>query len=163
MKKALIVIDVQNDYFANGAFEQANAETVCANIVAQIRTAKADGDLVVLVQHIFDDVNAPLFAKDSRGAQLHQDILAVASDCPVVIKAHANSFLNTTLESVLAEFAITHLQLCGMMTQNCVTHTAIAKEAEKYTVSVLGDACAAPTQMVHQIALAALADRVAVI
>ena len=50
-----------------------------------------------------------------------------------------------------------------MMTQNCVTHTAISRAAEKYRVAVLGDCCASVSQMIHLIALKALAARVPVL
>ena len=33
------------------------------------------------------------------------------------------------------------LLICGMMTQNGVTHTAISKAAEKYRVAILTDCC----------------------
>jgi nicotinamidase-related amidase len=46
--------------------------------------------------------------------------------------------------------------VCGMMTQNCVTHTAISKAAEKYKVAVLEDCCASVSEMLHLIALRAL-------
>ncbi|HET7775985.1 MAG TPA: isochorismatase family protein, partial [Azospira sp.] len=55
------------------------------------------------------------------------------------------------------------LWLCGMMTQNCVTHTAISRAAEKYPVTVLKDCCTTVSEMIHRIALGALAVRVAVV
>jgi len=53
--------------------------------------------------------------------------------------------------------------VCGMMTQNCVTHTAISKAAEKYKVAVLEDCCASVSEMLHLIALRALSTRVALL
>jgi nicotinamidase-related amidase len=50
-----------------------------------------------------------------------------------------------------------------MMTQNCVTHTAISKSAEKYKVSVLPDCCTTVSEMIHRIALNALSTRVALV
>lgn len=46
------------------------------------------------------------------------------------------------------------------MTQNCVTHTAISEQAKEYDVEVLTDACTTVTEMLHLIALNALAPRV---
>jgi len=51
------------------------------------------------------------------------------------VKHFADSFEKTKLEETLAKLGVTELLLCGMMTQNCVTHTAISKAAEKYNVS----------------------------
>ena len=47
-----------------------------------------------------------------------------------------------------------------MMTQNCVTHTAISKAAEKYAVTVLTDCCTTVSEILHLIALHALSTRV---
>lgn len=47
-----------------------------------------------------------------------------------------------------------------MMTQNCVTHTAISKAAEKYSVKILSDCCTSVSQMIHLIALKGVSTRV---
>lgn len=47
-----------------------------------------------------------------------------------------------------------------MMTQNCVTHTAISKKAEKYKVSIIEDCCTTTDAMIHIIALNAASPRV---
>lgn len=163
MTTALLVIDVQNEYFEGGAYPQANADATCQAIADQIHQAKHNGELVIAVQHIVPDENAPLFAQGSHGVELHPTITPLVADCPLVVKQHANSFLNTNLAQILQAHQITRLNICGIMTQNCVTHTAIAKEAEPYDVVVLSGACTAPTELVHKIALMALADRVAVV
>jgi len=48
----------------------------------------------------------------------------------------------------------------GMMTQHCVTHTAISKAAEKYKVAILADCCSTVDEMIHKIALNAVATRI---
>ena len=78
----------------------------------------------------------------------------------MVVKAFADSFHQTNLEETLAGLGVNELLLCGMMTQNCVTHTAISKSAEKYAVTVLTDCCTTVDQMIHLIALNALSTRV---
>jgi nicotinamidase-related amidase len=55
---------------------------------------------------------------------------------------------------------VEELLICGMMTQNCVTHTAISQSAEKYKVSILTDCCTTVDRMIHSIALHALSTRV---
>jgi nicotinamidase-related amidase len=50
-----------------------------------------------------------------------------------------------------------------MMTQNCVTHTAISKSAEKYSVSILSDCCTTVDAMIHNIALHALTTRITLV
>ena len=87
---------------------------------------------------------------------------AVNAGAPVVVKSFADSFQNTDLEQILAKMAVSELLVCGMMTQNCVTHTAISKSAEKYAVTILGDCCTTVDEMIHNIALNAVSARVPV-
>jgi len=85
---------------------------------------------------------------------------AAAPDATVVVKGFADSFEKTTLEETLAKLGVTELLLCGMMTQNCVTHTALSKAAEKYSVAVVTDACTTVSEILHKIALNALSTRI---
>jgi nicotinamidase-related amidase len=50
-----------------------------------------------------------------------------------------------------------------MMTQNCVTHTAISKAAEKYKVCILPDCCTTVSEMLHLIALHGVSTRIALV
>lgn len=162
---ALIVIDLQNDYFADGKFPLWQAETVLVKVESVIAVAREQAIPVILVQHVADASKgvAPFFNPGTQGVELHQRIRAAAPDAVVVAKSFADSFLNTTLEQELAKRGVDTLLICGMMTQNCVTHTAISKAAEKYRVSVLGDCCTTVSEMIHRIALSALAPRVQVV
>ena len=161
-QRALIVIDLQNDYFPEGAFPLWNTETILNNIEQAIAKATAQAIPVIHVQHIADRRMgiAPFFNEGTVGAAIHPRIRAAAPEAPVVIKAFADSFHDTVLESTLAERSITELLVCGMMTQNCVTHTAISKAAENYKVSILMDCCTTVSEMLHNIALHAISTRV---
>jgi isochorismate hydrolase len=53
--------------------------------------------------------------------------------------------------------------VCGMMTQNCVTHTAISKHAEKYKSAILPDCSTTVSEMLHLIALHAVSTRMALV
>ena len=136
MAKALLVIDLQNDYFPGGKFPLWNTETVLQNIERAIERANARGIPVIHIQHIANSKMgiAPFFNEGTVGADIHPRILAAAPNAPIVVKEFADSFEKTTLEETLAKLAVTELLVCGMMTQNCVTHTAISKAAEKYSV-----------------------------
>ena len=159
MKKALLVIDIQNDYFPGGKFPLWNADGVLGNVERAIGTAKAKGVPVVLVRHVARGA-APFFIEGTPGADMHPLVLAAAPDAPVVVKQFADGFHQTTLEETLARLGVTDVLVCGMMTQNCVTHTAISKAAEKYAVTVLPDCCTTVSEILHQIALHALSTRV---
>lgn len=162
---ALLIIDLQNDYFDNGAFQLWNAEGTKDKLVEVIHQAKANNVLPIHIQHIADPAQgiAPFFNEGTEGAAIHADILAAAPDAPVVIKHFADSFEQTNLEQVLQQHGIKKLIVSGMMTQNCVTHTAISKAAEKYQVSVLTDASTTVSEMLHMIALHALSTRITLV
>jgi len=162
MTKALLVIDLQNDYFPGGKFPLWNTDVVLGNIERAIAKAKARGIPVVHIQHIANSKMgiAPFFNAGTAGADIHPRILAAAPGAPVVVKEYADSFEKTTLEETLAKLGVTELLVCGMMTQNCVTHTAISKAAEKYRVTILPDCCTTVTEILHNIALHAVSTRV---
>ncbi|MFT5731055.1 MAG: nicotinamidase-related amidase [Desulforhopalus sp.] len=162
MKKALLIIDLQNDYFPEGKFPLWNTENILQNIEKAIVKAKDNDIEIIHIQHIADPAMgiAPFFNENSDGAKIHTKILSAAPDAPVVIKRFADSFHETTLESTLQDRNATELFVCGMMTQNCVTHTAISKAAEKYSVSILSDCCTTVDEMLHNIALHAVSIRV---
>jgi nicotinamidase-related amidase len=160
---ALIVIDIQNDYFSEGAFPLWNSDQILEKIESAIMSAKARGIPVVLVQHVADSKKgiAPFFNEGSQGVEIHPRIRAVAEDAPIVVKHYADSFHLTSLESLLSQLGVNELWICGMMTQNCVTHTAISKSAETYKVSILADCCTTVSEMLHGIALNAVSTRLA--
>ena len=162
MMKALLVIDVQNDYFPGGRYPLWNADATLVNIERAIGASKAKGVPVILIRHVADPERgtAPFFNQGSAGAEIHPRILDAAPDAPVVVKGFADAFLKTGLEQVLAGLGVTELLVCGMMTQNCVTHTAISKSAERYGVRILPDCCTTVDAMIHNIALNAVSTRV---
>lgn len=156
MTRALIVIDVQNEYFDGGKlplFEAAETET---RIIDAITRARAAGDRVILIRHEAQS-DQGIFAAGSSGTLIRDGILAAAGDAPVVTKHFADSFQDTDLETHLA--GIDSLLICGMMTQNCVVFTAMSELTGGRDIAVVGDLCAAPSQVVHLVALAALASK----
>lgn len=159
MTKALLVIDVQNDYFPGGKFPLWQPEAVLENVERTIQKAREQGIPVIQVQHVTGD-DGPFFNKGTVGSEIHPRIRAAAPDAPVIVKEHADSFEKTTLDETLAKLGVTELIVCGMMTHNCVTHTSISKAAEKYKVAVLADCCTTVDELMHNLALHALSTRV---
>jgi nicotinamidase-related amidase len=159
-KPALVVIDVQNDYFEGGAFPLWNAEQALVATEKAIQAARAKDMPVVFVQHVANGPS-PFFNPDTEGVKLHERVRAAVSASPVVTKQHADAFEGTTLHEVLQGLGADELVVCGMMTQNCVTHTAVSRRADDYRkVTVLTDASTTTTEMLHLIAVAGLPPRV---
>lgn len=165
MKKALLLIDLQNDYFPGGKFPLWNTDTTLGNIEEAIRKAKTREVPIIHIQHIANPKMgiAPFFNQGTDGVKIHPRILEAAPDAPIVVKEFADSFVGTNLEETLSGLGVTELLVCGMMTQNCVTHTAISKSAEKYKVCILPDCCTTVNEMIHNIALHAVSTRVPLI
>ncbi len=165
MKKALLLIDLQNDYFPGGNFPLWNTEATLNNIEQAIKAARVKGIAIVHIQHIANPKMGivPFFNQGTDGAKIHPRILEAAPDAPVVVKEFADSFVKTKLEETLSEIGVTDLLVCGMMTQNCVTHTAISKSAEKYEVCILPDCCTTVDEMIHNIALHAVSTRMSLV
>lgn len=161
MKKALIIIDVQNDYFDNGAYPQFESEMILPRIEKAIVHAKANNWLIIFVKH--EAPTGGFLQKGTTGSEIHAELLAESLQNPIVIKTHADSFLNTNLQEILSQNQVTEIYLSGIMTQNCITHTALSPMATAYDMIILANLCTAPTSKVHQIALKALSDRVKVV
>lgn len=161
-KTALLVIDPQMDYFPNYKYPLWNTDETLHHILEMIGACKKRAIPIILIQHIADPKTgiAPFFAADSIGVEIHPAIRSAAADARIVIKHYADSFYQTDLKQVLHSFGVESLLICGMMTQNCVTHTAISKDAEKYHTAILVDCCTSITQMIHLIALNAVSTRV---
>ncbi len=159
MTRTLLVIDIQQDYFPNGALPLWQAEETEVRIVSAIAQARAAGDRIVLVQHVSTAATG-LFAAGGEGTAIRPDILAAAGDAPVVIKRSADAFQDTDLAPHLA--GTDELLVCGMMTQNCVVFTAMSRAADEFKMRVIGDLCTAPTEIVHRIALNALGSKLQV-
>ena len=160
MTRALVVIDIQKDYFPGGALPLWQAEETESRILDAIARARAAGDRVILVRHLAP-AGTGLFAEDGAGSEIRPAVLAAAGDAPVVIKRFADSFQGTDLMDHLD--GVDTLLVCGMMTQNCVVFTAMSRDADPFALRVIGDLCTAPIAPVHLIALSALASKTEVV
>lgn len=157
MTRALLVIDIQNDYFSGGALPLWQPEETEARIVSAIGRASAGGDRIILVRHVSTAPTGP-FVAESAGADIRQAILDAAGNAPVVTKRYADAFQETDLADHLA--GVSELLVVGM--QNCVVFTALSRATDGLRVRVVSDLCTAPTEVVHQIALNALRSKIEV-
>ncbi|WP_172200423.1 cysteine hydrolase family protein [Saccharibacillus qingshengii] len=142
MTTALILVDIQNDYFPNGNMELSQPEQAAANaakVLEQFRTEHKD--LIFHVQHIAADPAMGFFLPDTNGVEIHEAVKP-KGDESVTIKHFPNSFLQTDLESKLKEKGVTDLVVVGMMTHMCIDATVRAAVDMGYKVTLIEDACA---------------------
>jgi len=142
MKKALLIIDVQNDYFENGAYPLPNAAMAAKNIQSVLARFRAEGDLVVFIQHINMKEDAAFFKFGTVGTEIYKAIEPIEGE-KVIIKHTPNSFKDTELHSFLQLHKIDQLVIAGMMTQHCVDTTVRAAFDLGYSNILLYDCCVA--------------------
>ena len=141
MKEALIIIDVQNDYFQDGKMELRNPSEALENIkklLAEFRNEKKE---IIFIKHIAIREEAGFFLKDTYGSEIHEAIMPLASE-KIVVKNYPNSFFNTELDEYLKEKNIENLVITGMMTHMCVDSTTRAARDLGYKCVVIKDTCA---------------------
>ncbi|WP_143305299.1 cysteine hydrolase family protein [Chitinophaga vietnamensis] len=141
MKQALIIVDVQNDYFKGGLMELSGAETVADNIGRILEHCRLQGMLVVHVQHIDNSSHPAFFFPNTEGARINNRVLPAAGE-KVITKHTPNSFQHTDLLPYLRNNNITDLLITGMMTHVCIDATTKAAKDFGFNCTVIGDACA---------------------
>ena len=140
-KQALIVVDIQKDYFPEGKWALVGADAAADNAVRLLKAFREAGDSVVHIRHEFTSAQAPFFTPGSDGAKLHPKVLNQGSE-PVVLKHFVNSFRETELQSILDEQGIKELVVVGSMSHMCVDGITRAANDLGYSVTVIHDACA---------------------
>lgn len=163
--QALILIDIQNDYFDGGKFPLDQSKPAVENAARLLASFRKNNLPVVHIQHIATIPDAPFFEKGTQGVNIHP-LVTPKEDEPVVIKHFPNSFKETTLQQHLNELNVDSLVITGMMSNMCVDSTTRAAADLGYTCTVVHDACAAaslefegttcPSTMVHAAFMAAL-------
>ena len=165
MKTALILIDIQNDYFPGGKGElegPLEAATQARKLLDFFRQQKWP---TVHIQHVATRPGATTFLPETEGVKIHASIAPLAGET-VIVKHFPNSFRETNLLEHLKRLDIERLVICGMMTHMCVDATVRAAADFGYPVIVAADACTTraltygetkvPAGQVHAAFLAAL-------
>ena len=138
-RRALIVIDVQNDYVGgNLPIEYPSVEQSLANIGRAMDAAKVAAIPVVVVQNILPE-GAPFMAKGTHGAELHPTVISRGWDHSI-LKNLPSALAGTGLEEWLRARQIDTLTIVGYMTHNCDLSTAVQAMHLGFSVELLSDA-----------------------
>lgn len=139
MKRALVVIDVQNEYVTGQLkIRHPDLLTSLANVARAMNAATDFGAAILLVQHV-EDESAPVFARGSEGAALHASVATRHPDL-LITKNEVSAFAGTELEDWLRANDIDTVTITGFMTQHCCAGTARDAAALGFTVEFLSDA-----------------------
>jgi nicotinamidase-related amidase len=136
-KRALLVIDVQNEYFT-GKLPVTHPSGSLANVLRAMDAASAHGVPVVVIQHASPQADAAVFRKGSREWELHAEVASRPHDV-LLHKSLPGSFTSTNLETWLRERGIEMVVIAGYMTQMCCDTTARQAMHRGFGVEFLSD------------------------
>lgn len=139
---ALVIIDIQNDYFPGGRMELDGADAAAEQAGKVLAFFREKGWPVFHVQHESVKPGSTFFLPGTRGQQIHSQVAPAPGEA-VVVKHFPNAFAGTGLEGQLREKGITGLVVTGMMTFMCVDATARAAKDLGFSCTVVHDATAA--------------------
>lgn len=139
---ALILVDIQNDYFEGGDWPVAKMDEVAANAARLLGHARESGDAVVHIRHEMPSDQAPFFRPGTEGAAINVAVAPMEGET-VLTKSRPNSFVGTGLLEHLKGAGVTNVVICGAMSQMCIDATARAAADHGFVVTVAVDACGA--------------------
>lgn len=140
-KTALIIIDIQNDYFPGGTMELTGAENAALKAKEVLSYFRENKMTIIHVQHIALQEGASFFLPNTKGAEINA-IVAPLPNEKIITKNYPNSFRDTKLLEYLHEDNITNLVFAGMMTDVCVDATVRASMDNGFQNTIISDAVA---------------------
>ena len=141
MSPALLLIDIQNDYFPGGTMEVVGAGAAASQAAALLGAFRSQGLPVIHIQHIAARPGATFFLPGTPGADFHVSVAPAAGE-PVFRKHFPNSFRDTPLLDHLRRQDISRLVIAGMMTHMCIDTTTRAAADLGFSCTLCHDACA---------------------
>jgi nicotinamidase-related amidase len=166
-EQALVVIDLQRDYFPGGKFPLPDIERAAKQAANLIDLFRRNRLPVVHVRHLEKDPSVGFLMEGTPGSEIDDRVRPEGQDL-LITKHWPNAFRDTTLSKILHVLGSHRLVLCGAMTNMCIDATVRAAFDAGYVCTVVSDACAAsdlefegstiPAAVVHGAFLAALAS-----
>jgi nicotinamidase-related amidase len=164
-ERALLIIDIQNDYFLGGKMELEGADAAAGRAAEALKAFREKSLPVFHVRHLSVRPGSTFFIPGTSGAEIHAAVKPQGGE-KVIEKNFPNSFRGTELERALKDAGVKELVVAGMMTHMCVDASVRQAADLGYKVTLLGDACATraqsfggetvPARHVHTAFLAAL-------
>src|SRR5690348_3618557 len=125
MTTALLLVDIQNDYFPGGAMEVTGATGAADQASRLLSAFRRRGHPIVHIQHIATRVGATFFLPDTPGAEIHPSVRPTPDEL-IFQKHFPNSFRETPLAEHLRNAGVSALVIAGMMTHMCIDSTTRA-------------------------------------
>jgi len=166
MTTALVLVDIQNDYFPGGTMSLENMDAAAANAARLLAAFRERRLPIVHVRHLSVRPGATFFVPGTAGAEIHPAVAPRAGEA-VVEKNFPNAFRATDLEPRLRAAGADHVVIAGAMSHMCIDATTRAAFDHGFKCTLAEDACAAralefggrslPASDVHAVFMAALA------
>lgn len=166
MTTALILVDIQNDYFPGGRMALVGMETAAEAAAGLLNRFRNRALPVFHVRHESLQPGATFFLHDTDGAAINNHVLPASGE-PVITKNVPNSFRGTDLLARLQAASVSQVVICGAMSHMCIDATTRAAADHGLNCTVAADACATrdlefegltvPAAQVHAAFMAALA------
>lgn len=141
MTKALLLVDIQNDYFRGGKMELLNMETAVLQARTLLKLFREKSLAIYHIQHISIRANATFFLPESEGVKINEQVAPLESEI-LIQKHYPNSFRDTALLNNLKVNNIKELIIAGAMSHMCIDATTRAAFDYHFQCTVIEDACA---------------------
>ncbi|QOW09762.1 cysteine hydrolase [Kaistella flava (ex Peng et al. 2021)] len=136
---ALLIIDIQNDYFPGGTMELVGSNEAAEKASTVLSYFRNNNMPVIHIQHIAVQESGTFFLPETKGAEIHQSVAPLETE-KVITKNFPNSFRETELLDYLKQKSISNLVICGMMTDVCVSSTTRAAMDFSFHNTIIADA-----------------------
>src|SRR3989304_9970514 len=115
MKTALLIIDIQKDYFPGGKMKLVNPLEAANKAYMLLQCFREHGGHHVHIQHISLKPDAAFFIKGDSGSDIHDSVAHFEGE-PIVYKHYPNSFRETNLLELLKSWEIERVINTALMT-----------------------------------------------
>jgi nicotinamidase-related amidase len=140
-KQALILVDIQNDYFPGGSFELVGMEAAAQQAQVMLQRFRDRQAPIFHVRHLSNHPGATFFLPGSEGAKTNA-IVAPKPDETVITKHFPSSFRETALLEKLQAAGVEEVVICGAMSHMCIDATVRSAFDLGLSCVVIADACA---------------------
>jgi len=158
-KKALLIIDMLNDFILEGAALQVpKIKTIIKYIKKEIEKARSEGYPIIYLcdSHDEDDREFEMFpphaVKNTEGAKIIKELKPEGTDI-IVRKSTFSGFYNTDLDEMLKRLTVKKLAVAGCVTNICVLYTVADAVMRGYKVDVVRNAVIGLNSRDHKFAL----------
>ncbi|NOX79911.1 MAG: cysteine hydrolase [Deltaproteobacteria bacterium] len=141
MSEALVIIDIQKDYFPGGRMEVVNSADAAQAAKSLLGVFRKNNKNIVHVRHVSTREGATFFLPETEGVEIHESVTPLNGE-KIITKHFPNSFRDTDLADYLHDNGVEKIYFCGMMSHMCIDATVRAAFDQGFTCIIADDACA---------------------